>query len=41
VLEVGFNDVVDLLERGDITDLKTVALVQALRIKRPDLFAKT
>jgi nudix-type nucleoside diphosphatase (YffH/AdpP family) len=41
VLEVGFTDLVDLLERGDITDLKTVALAQALRIRRPDLFGKT
>ena len=41
VLEVGFSDLVDLLERGDITDLKTVTLAQALRIRCPDLFGKT
>jgi nudix-type nucleoside diphosphatase (YffH/AdpP family) len=38
VLEVSLTELAVLVERGDIADLKTVALVQALRIRRSDLF---
>jgi nudix-type nucleoside diphosphatase (YffH/AdpP family) len=38
VLEIGCDELAGLLGRGEITDLKTVALAQALRIRRPDLF---
>jgi len=38
VVELALKEAWSLLERGEIADLKTVALLQALRIRQPDLF---
>jgi nudix-type nucleoside diphosphatase (YffH/AdpP family) len=40
VLEVGFDELVSLVERNAIADLKTQALVQALQLRYPDMFRK-
>ncbi len=39
VLEITLDELARMLQRGAIADLKTVALVQALQLRRPDLFA--
>ncbi len=38
VLEVPLGDLWAQVERGEILDLKTLALIQALRLRHPDLF---
>jgi len=38
VLEIGCADLARMLDRNEIRDLKTLSLVQALRIRHPDLF---
>lgn len=38
VLEVGLDELGRRLDDGRIDDLKTLALVQALKLRRPDLF---
>jgi len=38
VLEIGCADLARMLDRNEIGDLKTLSLVQALRIRHPDLF---
>jgi nudix-type nucleoside diphosphatase (YffH/AdpP family) len=40
VLEIGIDDLMDLLEQGAIADLKTLALVQALQLRHPELFGR-
>lgn len=40
VLEIGLDELMDLLERGAIADMKTLALVQALQLRHPELFTK-
>lgn len=39
VVEIGLDALWSMLERGEILDLKTLALVQALRLRRPALFS--
>ncbi len=38
VLEVGLDALGRMLDGGQIDDMKTLALVQALKLRRPDLF---
>lgn len=38
VLEIGCAELARMLDRNEITDLKTLSLAQALRIRHPDLF---
>ncbi|WP_336966373.1 NUDIX hydrolase [Sphingobium aquiterrae] len=38
VAEVALDDLWTLYARGDLTDMKTAFLLQALRLRRPDLF---
>ena len=38
VAETALTDLAALADRGALTDLKTFALVQTLRLRRPDLF---
>ncbi len=40
VLEIGLDELMGLLERGAIADMKTLALVQALQLRHPELFGK-
>jgi nudix-type nucleoside diphosphatase (YffH/AdpP family) len=39
VIEMPLDELGAMAERGALTDLKTLALVQALRLRRPDLFS--
>jgi hypothetical protein len=39
VVEMPLCDLANLADRGELTDLKTLTLVLALRVRRPDLFA--
>jgi len=39
VCEIGLGELAGMAEEGRLTDLKTLALVQTLRLRRPDLFA--
>ncbi len=39
VLEITLDELARMLKRGAVADLKTVALIQALQLRRPDLFA--
>ena len=39
VVEMALGDLAAACDRGEITDIKTFALVQTLRLRRPDLFA--
>lgn len=39
VVEMPLVDLANLADRGELTDLKTLTLVLALRVRRPDLFA--
>jgi nudix-type nucleoside diphosphatase (YffH/AdpP family) len=39
VVELGLAELAVRADRGDLTDLKTFALVQTLRLRRPELFA--
>jgi nudix-type nucleoside diphosphatase (YffH/AdpP family) len=38
VLEMGLPDLWAAVERGEITDMKTLVLAQALKLRRPELF---
>jgi nudix-type nucleoside diphosphatase (YffH/AdpP family) len=38
VLEVGLGELARMADAGELTDLKTYALIQSLRLKRPELF---
>ncbi|CAM5773329.1 ADP-ribose pyrophosphatase [Labrys miyagiensis] len=38
VIEIGLGELDAMAERGDLTDLKTYALVQNLKLRRPELF---
>lgn len=40
VLEIGVDELAGMLERNAIADMKTLILVQALRIRHPELFGK-
>ena len=40
VLEIGFDDMMKLLEQGAIADMKTLILIQALQLRHPELFRK-
>jgi nudix-type nucleoside diphosphatase (YffH/AdpP family) len=40
VLELGLDEVMRMLEQGTIADMKTLALIQALQLRHPDLFGK-
>lgn len=40
VVELGLPELARQADAGEITDLKTLALVQSLRLRRPDLFAQ-
>jgi nudix-type nucleoside diphosphatase (YffH/AdpP family) len=39
VIEWPLRDLAALMDRGELVDLKTLALAQALRLRRPELFA--
>ena len=38
IVEMTLSDLSMMAERGELVDLKTLALVQTLRLRRPDLF---
>jgi hypothetical protein len=38
VVETSLAELGRMAERGELADLKTLALVQALRLRRPELF---
>jgi nudix-type nucleoside diphosphatase (YffH/AdpP family) len=38
VLEIGFDDMMKMLEQGAIADMKTLMLIQALQLRHPELF---
>jgi len=38
VVEMGLSELAAMADRGGLADLKTLALVQTLRLRRPDLF---
>ncbi len=38
VEEVGFDELAGLMRRGELQDMKTLVLAQALQLRRPDLF---
>jgi len=40
VLEIGLDELVGLLEKGAIADMKTLALIQALQLRHPELFGE-
>jgi nudix-type nucleoside diphosphatase (YffH/AdpP family) len=40
VLEIGLDELRGMLERGAIADMKTLVLIQALQLRRPELFGK-
>ena len=40
VAELGLDVVWAMVERGELDDMKTLALMQALRLRRPELFGK-
>ncbi len=40
VLEISLDELVGLLDRGAIADMKTLALIQALQLRHPELFGK-
>ncbi|MBM6579123.1 NUDIX hydrolase [Microvirga sp. BT689] len=40
VLEIGIGELMGLMEQGAIADMKTLALVQALQLRHPELFRK-
>jgi hypothetical protein len=40
VLEIGLDELMPMLEQGAITDMKTLVLIQALQLRRPELFGK-
>ncbi|WP_413991540.1 NUDIX domain-containing protein [Labrys okinawensis] len=39
VVEIGLHELAAMAGRGELTDLKTYTLLQALRLSRPELFA--
>ncbi len=41
VVELPLDDLAHLADTGALTDMKTLALVQTLRVRRPDLFVRT
>ena len=40
VLEISFDELAGLLDKGAIADMKTLVLVQALQLRHPELFGK-
>ncbi len=40
VLEIGLDELMGMLEQGAIADMKTLVLIQALQLRRPELFGK-
>jgi nudix-type nucleoside diphosphatase (YffH/AdpP family) len=40
VLELGLDEVMRMLNQGAIADMKTLALIQALQLRHPELFGK-
>jgi len=40
VLEIGLDELMTMLEQGAISDMKTLVLIQALQLRRPELFGK-
>lgn len=40
VLEVGFDELAGLIARNSIADMKTMVLVQALRLRHPEAFGR-
>jgi nudix-type nucleoside diphosphatase (YffH/AdpP family) len=40
VLELGLDEVMRMLNQGAIADMKTLALIQALQLRMPELFGK-
>jgi nudix-type nucleoside diphosphatase (YffH/AdpP family) len=38
-VEIGLGELADMADRGELADVKTLLLVQTLRLRRPDLFA--
>jgi nudix-type nucleoside diphosphatase (YffH/AdpP family) len=40
VLEIGFDELIGMLQQGAIADMKTLILIQALQLRHPDLFGK-
>ena len=38
VLEIGIDELMSMLEQGAVTDMKTLVLIQALQLRRPELF---
>lgn len=40
VLEIGLDELMGMLQQGAVTDMKTLVLIQALQLRRPELFGK-
>jgi nudix-type nucleoside diphosphatase (YffH/AdpP family) len=40
VLEIGIDELLAMLERGAIADMKTLVLIQALQLRHPELFER-
>ena len=40
MLEISLDTLMGMLEQGAITDKKTLALIQALQLRHPELFGK-
>ena len=40
VVEIGLQRLAEMADAGELTDIKTLALVQTLRLRRPDLFER-
>ncbi|MGO4526727.1 NUDIX domain-containing protein [Microvirga sp. 2MCAF35] len=41
VLEIGLDELMRMLERGEIADMKTLMLIQALQLRHPELFGRS
>jgi nudix-type nucleoside diphosphatase (YffH/AdpP family) len=40
VLEIGIDELTGMMKQGAVTDMKTLVLIQALQLRRPELFGK-
>ncbi|MBD2747376.1 NUDIX hydrolase [Microvirga sp. BT688] len=40
VLEIGLDELMGMLEKGAVADMKTLVLIQALQLRHPELFGK-
>jgi hypothetical protein len=40
VVEIGLGDLAKLMDAGELVDMKTLALTQALKMRHPELFVQ-